>query len=103
TKKQHYIPQGILKHFSDDRKKVFELYNNSYLSKKEIRDTMFQNFVYEHEDLPKNAIENSFARIENSFIPYHDKLVDTLEADYLISQEAPLEGINDVLCVAIFA
>ncbi|WP_160124122.1 DUF4238 domain-containing protein [Listeria monocytogenes] len=97
TKKQHYIPQGILKHFSDDRKKVFELYNNLYLSKKEIRDTMFQNFVYEHGDLPKNTIENSFARIENSFIPYHDKIADTLEANYLISQEAPLEEINELM------
>lgn len=97
TKKQHYIPRGILKHFSDNQKNVFELYNNTYLSKKGIRDTMCQNFVYEHEKLPKNTIENSFAKIESAFIPYHDKLAKILEENYLTSQEFPEAEISELM------
>ncbi|EAG7290492.1 DUF4238 domain-containing protein, partial [Listeria monocytogenes] len=62
-----------------------------------IRNTMCQNFVYEHEKLPQNTIENSFARIESAFIPYHDKLVKVLEENCLISQELPEEEINKLM------
>lgn len=78
TKNQHYIPQGILKAFATDNKKVFELYKNRILSRKEIKKTMCHNMVYEHDALPTNTIENIFADSENEFIPIHNNLIKEL-------------------------
>ena len=45
TKKQHYVSQGILKHFADQQKKIYELFiDKSIVTKKSIVDTMSQNY-----------------------------------------------------------
>lgn len=102
TKKQHYIPQGLIKHFSCGDNKIFELFNNRILSKKSIRDTMSQNLVYEHEKLPTNTIEHFFSKIEGSFIPQHDELVLKIEKSYLNKQEIPKVEINKLLQFYVF-
>lgn len=41
TKNQHYVSQGILKHFADDKKKTYEMYiEKKIISKKSIVSTM---------------------------------------------------------------
>ena len=97
TKKQHYIPQGLMKQFSCGENKTFELYNNQILSKKSIRDTMCQNLVYEHNKLPKNTLEHFFAKIESTFIPYHDKLVQKVKDSYSNGKILPQKDINQLM------
>ena len=67
TKKQHYVSQGILKHFADQQKKIYELFiDKSIVTKKSIVDTMSQNYVYEHSKIEKNSIEDLFAKFEST-------------------------------------
>ena len=61
TKKQHYVSQGILKHFADEQKKTYELFiEKNLVSKKSIEDTMSQNYVYEHPKIETNTIEDVY-------------------------------------------
>ena len=46
TKKQHYVSQGVLKHFADEHRKTYELFiDKNLVSKKRIqcRRTMFMS------------------------------------------------------------
>lgn len=59
TKKQHYVSQGVLKHFADEHRKTYELFiDKNLVSKKSIVDTMSQNYVYEHPKIETNTIED---------------------------------------------
>lgn len=83
TKKQHYVSQGILKHFADYQKKIFELFiDKRIVSKKSIVDTMAQNYVYEHSKIEKNSIEDLFANFESKAFPLIDSLIDEIEKYY---------------------
>lgn len=97
TKKQHYIPQGLIKHFSSSEKRTFELYNNKILSEKAIKNTMCQNLVYEHDKIPVNSLEELFSKIENSFIPLHDKLVLKVSKNYEALNVIPKDLIHKLL------
>ena len=73
TKKQHYVSQGVLKHFADSQKKTYELFiDKKIISKKSIVDTMSQNYVYEHPRIEKNTIEDLFASFESKAFPIID-------------------------------
>lgn len=83
TKKQHYVSQGILKHFADERKKIFELFiDKRILSKKIIEDTMSQNYVYEHPKIERNTVEDIFACFESKAFPIIDSLIVEVEKLY---------------------
>lgn len=83
TKNQHYVCRGILKHFSDEQNKTFELFiEKQIVSKKYIEKTMSQNLVYEHSNIEINTIENLFARVESEAIPLIDELIDEIEKSY---------------------
>ncbi len=83
VKNQHYVSRGILKHFSDKDKKVYELFiSKKIVSRKAIDNTMSQKFVYEHTDLEKNLIENLFSGFESKVFPIIDDLINRLEEDY---------------------
>lgn len=63
TKKQHYVSQGILKHFLNEQGKVFELLiEKKLIIPKRIQDTMEQNYVYEHPAFETNALEKSLGK-----------------------------------------
>ena len=80
TKKQHYVSQGILKHFADQQKKIYELFiDKSIVTKKSIVDTMSQNYVYEHSKIEKNSIEDLFAKFESKAFPLIDSLITEIE------------------------
>ena len=52
--KKHYVSQGILKHFADQQKKIYELFiEKNIVLKKCIVDTMSQNYVYVHSKIEK--------------------------------------------------
>lgn len=80
-KNQHYVSEGILKHFADTNKKAYEIYiPKKLISKKHISNTMSQNYVYEHPLLKKNSIEKSFGAIEDKVFPILDKLIIDIES-----------------------
>lgn len=83
TKKQHYVSQGILKHFSDEQRKTYELFiDKNIVSKKSIVDTMSQNYVYEHPKIETNTIEDLFAGFESKAFPIIDSLISEIEEVY---------------------
>ena len=84
TKKQHYVSQGVIKHFADSQKKTYELFfDKKIISKKSIVDTMSQNYVYEHPRIEKNTIEDLFASFESKAFPIIDSLITELEKTYI--------------------
>lgn len=98
TKKQHYIPQGLIKHFSYGDGKIFELNNkNNNVYQNSIRNTMCQNLVYEHDGLTVNSLEHFFSKIEGTFIPNHDELILKMEELYLCEEEIPKTEINHLV------
>ncbi len=69
VKNQHYIPEGLLSFFTNEKGQIFEI----LLSKSKIYPTspsnsMSETFVYEHEALEKNELENQFAKLDNEAI-----------------------------------
>lgn len=83
TKNQHYVSQGILKHFADDKKKIYEMYiEKKIISKKSIVSTMSQNYIYEHPRIQTNTLEHMFSYAEGMMIPTLDKIVANIEQDY---------------------
>lgn len=83
TKKQHYVSQGVLKHFADEQKKTYELFiDKNLVSKKSIVDTMSQNYVYEHPKIETNTIEDIFASFESKAFPAIDLLISEIDEDY---------------------
>lgn len=83
TKKQHYVSQGVLKHFADEHRKTYELFiDKNLVSKKSIVDTMSQNCVYEHPKIETNTIEDIFASFESKAFPVIDLLISEIDEDY---------------------
>lgn len=82
TKKQHYISQGLLRLFSNDGKHIYEcLIPEHKVYRTKISDAMEENYTYEHPLLEENALENTFADIESSFIPQIGAIVDSILKD----------------------
>ena len=67
---QHYISQGVLRMFSENRQSVFEFnLENNKVYRAGISTTMSDKLTYEHPILPGNALENAFKKIEDEYIP----------------------------------
>lgn len=83
TKKQHYISRGILKHFENETRRVYELIlDKGIITPKLITETMSQNYVYEYPALSVNFLEKKFQEIENKVFPILDAVILSLEQDY---------------------
>lgn len=96
TKKQHYVSQGILKHFLNEQGKVFELLiEKKLIIPKRIQDTMEQNYVYEHPAFETNALEKKFGEIESVIFPRTDKIIADLEQVYKTEKNA-VKYINEI-------
>lgn len=97
-KNQHYISEGILKHFADNKKKTYELYiPKEIVSKKEINEVMSQNCVYEHPLLKKNFLEKSFKDIEDIVFPILDKLIEDINTTRKNDYQYVFETIRNML------
>ena len=97
-KNQHYVSEGILKHFADNNKKIYEIYiPKRVVSKKEISEVMSQNCVYEHPLLEKNFLEGSFTAIENKVFPILDELIANLDSKKKSDCQYVLEKIKNIL------
>lgn len=97
-KNQHYVSEGILKHFADDNKKIYEIYiPKKIVSKKEISEVMSQNCVYEYPLLEKNFLEGSFTAIENKVFPILDELIANINSKKENDCQYVLEKIKNIL------
>lgn len=68
TINQHYIPQCVLKHFSNEKNQVIEaLVDKKRMYIANYRNSMSERYTYEHPKLDKNRLERYFDRIENYF------------------------------------
>ncbi len=77
---QHYISQGILRLFSENKQSVFEFnLENNKVYRAGISTTMSDKLTYEHPFLPGNTLENTFKKIEDKYIPRIKSIVDLLE------------------------
>ena len=80
TVNQHYISQGLIKLFSENKKYVFE-YNvqTGMTYRAAIRKTMSGKKIYEHSSLPENTLEKFFKTIEDDYIPAIKSVVVLLD------------------------
>jgi len=70
VKNQHYIPESLLRNFTDSNEKIIEV----FLKTRKIYPTspsnsMSEKFVYEHDKLEKNTVEKYFAKIDSKIAP----------------------------------
>lgn len=91
---QHYISQGILRLFSENKQSVFEFnLENNRVYRTGISSTMSKKFTYEHPFLPGNALENAFKKIEDKFIPKIKSIVELLDNDNVVNAQKVIESI----------
>lgn len=77
---QHYIPQCILKNFSNDKGQVYEglvMEKKTYLTN--VSNSMAERFTYEHSLIEANILEKYFSRIENYIGPAFSRIISALE------------------------
>lgn len=80
TKNQHYVPQGILSNFSNDKDMTFEAnVENMKLYKTNIRNAMSKRYMYEHEAFETNAIEHFFVEYESELKINTTNIISYLE------------------------
>src|SRR5574344_1167297 len=65
TKKQHYVPQFLLKNFTPNGESIF-CYDKieNRISMRKIDNVACENYFYETTDRPVNEIENKLSTIE---------------------------------------
>lgn len=79
TKNQHYIPQSLLKHFSDNGSLFEVLTLEKKIFPTRIDKTMCENYTYEHDQLPVNTVEKFFSRIEGITAPAVEQLIAVID------------------------
>lgn len=77
---QHYISQGLIKLFSQNKKFVFEFnLQNDRIYPEGISTTMSSKYTYEHPLLAGNTLEKAFKTVEDEYIPLVKEVVAALE------------------------
>lgn len=77
---QHYISQGLIKLFSQNKKFVFEFnLQNDKIYPEGISTTMSSKYTYEHPLLAGNTLEKAFKTVEDEYIPLVKDIVAALE------------------------
>lgn len=80
TKNQHYVPQSILRYFTNSDGKLFEvLLREKKIYPTNTANSMCEAFTYEHDKLPVNTIEKYLSRIEGEVATQIKKLIQAIE------------------------
>lgn len=91
---QHYVSQGILRFFSENKKAVYEYnYDNGKVYPTSIHDTMSEKYTYEHPLLKVNALEDAFGQLERKYIPVMAVIVEMLDSGDIRSAKKTIEHI----------
>jgi len=81
TKRQHYIPCSVLKHFTYDGTYAYEgqIKNKNKYYKANIRNSMCEKNIYEHRLLKTNTVENYFANtVDIALSKFHKETISLL-------------------------
>jgi len=98
TKKQHYIPQFILKKFCNDKEQVYEcLLNEQKTYPVNIIDSMTESYAYEHPLLKINTIEHWFSNWESTIAPEIGSM-----SRYLENEEVDIIKIKKLVITNMF-
>lgn len=93
---QHYIPQCLLKYFSNAKGQVFEaLVESSKVYTTNYRNSMSERYAYEHPDIEENKVEKYFSNIESYIGVAVQTIIDTIEA--VEKHELELEAAKHVV------
>lgn len=89
TKKQHYYPRCLLKHFSDDHGKVnVYVRQANRVSKMNYEKLCASNFSYESDDVVDNILENKLSNYESKMGAIVDYILNNLDAtDFTVTKE----------------
>ncbi len=80
TKNQHYVPQSLLRYFTNSDEKLFEvLLREKKIYPTNTTNSMCETFTYEHEKLPVNTIEKYLANIEGEVATQAKDLIQVIE------------------------
>ncbi|MGS5449700.1 DUF4238 domain-containing protein [Staphylococcus haemolyticus] len=93
TKKQHYYPRCLLKHFANDDKKVFVYIRKgdkkAYMNYKKI---CASNYTYESDDQVDNVLEHKLEKYESKIGPIIDDIIkNCMTNKFSVSEEAQQE------------
>lgn len=91
---QHYISQGILRLFSENKKFVYELnIKKGNIYHAGVSTTMSDKYTYEHPFLEGNALENAFKLIEDKYIPQITQIVTMLDEGEIVLAKRVIENL----------
>ncbi|HEL2377284.1 TPA: DUF4238 domain-containing protein [Streptococcus suis] len=89
TKKQHYYPRCLLKHFSDEQNKVNVYIRQAHkLSKMNYESICSSKYSYESEDIIDNVLENKLCTYESKMGAIIDYILKNMTAeDFIVTKE----------------
>lgn len=91
---QHYISQGLIKLFSQNKKFVFEFnLQNDKIYPEGISTTMSSKYTYEHPLLAGNTLEKAFKTVEDEYIPLVKEIVAALENNEIKTAKTIVKAI----------
>ncbi|MFA5211590.1 MAG: DUF4238 domain-containing protein [Patescibacteria group bacterium] len=79
TKRQHYITEALLFHFSDSDSKLFEvMLDNKKIYQTNPNNSMCANFIYEDDNLKTNTVEKYFVNMEGEVVALVKNLIENI-------------------------
>ncbi|MBE7355446.1 DUF4238 domain-containing protein [Staphylococcus haemolyticus] len=89
TKKQHYYPRCLLKHFANDDKKVFVyIRKGNKETFMNYEKTCYYHYTYESDDQVDNVLERKLGKYESKIEPIIDNIIKNYNTNnFSVSEE----------------
>lgn len=89
TKKQHYYPRCLLKHFANDDKKVFVyIRKGDKIERMNYEKICASNYTYESDDQVDNVLEHKLGKYESKIEPIIDNIINNyMKNNFSVSEE----------------
>ena len=79
TKKQHYYPRTLIKHFANEDKRLYAFIRmENKVRYKNYKDVCYHNCTYEGSSGVDNILENKLSLLEGKLAPIIDKIVNNI-------------------------
>ncbi|WHI70101.1 DUF4238 domain-containing protein [Staphylococcus epidermidis] len=89
TKKQHYYPRCLLKHFANDDKKVFVyIRQGDKIERMNYEKICASTYTYESDDQVDNVLEQKLGKYESKIEPIIDDIINNcMTNNFSVSKE----------------
>lgn len=89
TKKQHYYPRCLLKHFANDDKKVFVyIRQGDKIERMNYEKICASTYIYESDDQVDNVLEQKLGKYESKIEPIIDDIINNcMTNNFSVSKE----------------